>query len=81
MLTASLVSTIAAVSMGQMAKSFELSPVQTPTQYGQLITFFTVVPTVLSIPFFYYSGLAMRDIKRKLIATGDLKKKDMEKSI
>jgi hypothetical protein len=45
------------------------------------VTIFTVVPTVLSIPFFYYSGLAMRDIKRKQIASGALSKPQMHKSI
>lgn len=81
MLTASLVSTIAAISMGNLAKSNNLNPVETPTAYGELITFFTVVPTVLSIPFFYYSGLAMRDVKRKQIAKGELSKPEMQKQI
>ena len=65
MLTASVVSTVSSQAIGDLTFILNLSPTETPAAYGNLITLFTVVPTLISIPLFFKSGLAMRSIKQQ----------------
>jgi hypothetical protein len=53
-----------ASAMGYVSTKFDVDPINKPDEYGWLITAMTVVPCVLSVPFFLTSGYKMRKIKR-----------------
>ena len=53
-----------ASAMGYISTKFEVDPLTKPDEYGWLITAMTVVPCLLSVPFFLASGYKMRNIKR-----------------
>jgi len=57
--------------MGYLSTSLNLDPNKTPDEYGYLITALTVLPCLISIPFFLFSGLKMRQIKRALKEKGE----------
>ena len=73
-----LVYSFSAAAMGGLSTYYQVDPVYHPTAYGDLISFMTVVPAALSIPFFLISGYKMRSIKRAKIASGEITKKQLE---
>lgn len=44
---------------------YELEPLTTPKEYGNLVTVFTVAPLILCCPFFMYAGIKVRNMKRE----------------
>jgi hypothetical protein len=50
---------------------FDMDPLTTPTEYGNLVTMICCIPLVLSIPFFIYAGLVMRSNKILKIMKGE----------
>lgn len=74
MFTSIISTTVSSVILGYIFENYDIHPSETPEGYGTIITLFTVVPCLLSVPFFYISGDIMRNIKRKQIAQGELDK-------
>ena len=79
LLITNLVNSIAGYVQGKLAESLHLvNPADNKKEYGYLITCNTLIPCVLSIPFFLCSGYKMVEIKRKKIALGILDKATLE---
>lgn len=51
-----IVNTIASSLMGNLTDTYDIQPATNPRQYGNLVTSMTVIPCLLSIPFFLYAG-------------------------
>lgn len=45
---------------------YNITPEQTPSDYGKLITLVTTLPLIICLPFFIYSGLTVRDVCRNM---------------
>lgn len=74
-----VVNSIAAVILGYLTNHFKIGdPLNHPKEYGDLVTYMTVVPCALSVPFFLISGFKMRSIQRKKVALGEQTKQGME---
>lgn len=67
---------VTAEVLAWFVNTYDLSPLTTPREYGNLVTSCCVFPLLLSAPFFLYSGFVMRRMKREKMAdTEDENKK------
>lgn len=55
---------VTAEVLAYFVNTFDLSPLTTPREYGNLVTSCCVFPLLLSAPFFLYSGFVLRRINR-----------------
>jgi hypothetical protein len=70
-LLTSLNSIVSANIMAFMMDKYDIKPRENPDKYGTLVTLQTTIPLILCVPFFFYGGLIMRNVKRKKIASGE----------
>ena len=64
LLITNTVSAAAGQVMGELLSKQNIGIHSDPTRYGNLISWFTMLPNALSIPFFLLSGLKMREVNR-----------------
>ena len=82
LLVTNVVNSAASLVMGYVSR--DVDPVMSPHKYGIEVSAFTIIPCALSLPFFLFSGLKMRNIKlenKKKMTDEDIKQdKDVTKN-
>lgn len=68
MFVASVISSFAAVLLGNLIAEFDYSPEETPAEYGNLLAAATILPCILSMPCFLIAGFRYRAVKNAQIA-------------
>jgi len=56
MFFSAILSSFTSIIIGGVTTSFNLSPEDTPRQYGLVIALMVISPSIISIPFFYLAG-------------------------
>jgi hypothetical protein len=50
--------------MGYLVSHYDVDPLKNPLEYGYLVSSMTVIPCLISVPFFLYAGCKLRTLKR-----------------
>ena len=64
MFFSAILQSFSSVLIGGVTTSMNLSPEETPKQFGIVIACVTITPSFLSIPFFYFAGKKYSEAKR-----------------